>query len=42
MTTEAAMEKLIAERDGRVIRQVQKSTGATLAAGSDEAKGNEY
>ncbi len=42
MTTEAALAKLIAERDGRVIRQVQKSTASTLAAGSDEAKGNEY
>jgi threonyl-tRNA synthetase len=42
MTTEAALAKLIAERDNRVIRQVQKSTAATLSAGSDEAKGNEY
>ena len=42
MTTEAALAKLITERDNRVIRQVQKSTAATLSAGSDEAKGNEY
>ena len=42
MTTEAALNKLTAERDNRVIRQVQKSTATTLSAGSDEAKGNEY
>ena len=40
MTTEAALAKLIEERDNRVIRQVQKTT--LQATGSDAAEGNEY
>jgi threonyl-tRNA synthetase len=40
MTTEAALAKLIEERDQRVIRQVQKSTVQAIA--SDAAEANEY
>lgn len=40
MTTEAALAKLVEERDNRVIRQVQKSTAQSV--GSDAAEANEY
>ncbi|WP_437204434.1 threonine--tRNA ligase [Planctomicrobium sp. SH664] len=41
MTIDAALNKLVAERDGLVIRQVVKRTFGGFASGGDDA-GNEY